>query len=378
MAVVLSKLELRVFVEPIFSVIIPTFNIENCVVECLRSIETQTLSKEKFELIVIDDCSTDKTCVKVKNFLKNSPVKSQFLRHSVNKGPGIPRNTGVGLSRGDFLIFVDGDDCLPANCLEEIEKIISDDPKNIDAVAYNWDYLSTEPLYDERPYDTELIAQKRGEGSVGQRKDLDLALLPQVERVKLFLAMEMDGSVIYTAIKRSVFKENNIFFYPGLHEDIDVIYKVYWHCRVIKGIQKPLYYKRDREGSIVRTISKEHIEGYHRSWNEIGGFTKLNVLPSKWDAYLGCFVSGITGAVAIIILKIFNSFHEDKVARAKLYEYAYECYLKYYECFVRDSVLPEKTYYDCVAREFLSVYANNHKSFQDKERMVSIAVDRFR
>ena len=377
MAVVLSKLESRGIVEPIFSVIIPTFNIENCVVECLRSIETQTLSKEKFELIVIDDCSTDKTCVKVKNFLKNSPVKSQFLRHSVNKGPGIPRNTGVGLSRGDFLIFVDGDDSLPANCLEEIEKIISDDPKNIDAVAYNWDYLSTEPLYDERPYDTELIAQKRGEGSVGQRKDLDLALLPQVERVKLFLAMEMDGSVIYTAIKRSVFNENSIFFYPGFHEDIDVIYKVYWHSGIIKGTQKSLYHKRNRAGSIVRTISKAHIKGYHRAWGEIGKFTKLNVSPGKWDTYLSCFISGITGAVAIIVIKIFNSYPEDRDKRARFYEYAYECYLHYYERFVRDRVLPKKTYYDSVARELLTVYADKNKSLEDKEGMVSSAVTRF-
>jgi poly(ribitol-phosphate) beta-N-acetylglucosaminyltransferase len=364
--------------EPIFSIIIPTFNIEHYIVECLQSIEAQTLSREKFELIVVDDCSSDDTCVKVNNLLKNSTLKSQFRRHSENKGPGIPRNTGLDLAKGDFLLFVDGDDCLPSNCLEELEKIVNEAPKSMDAISYNWDYLSNNSLCGERSSDKGLVAQRRGKPLVGQRRDLDLALLPQIERVKLFLGMGMDGSVIYTAIKKSIFRENDIFFYPGFHEDIDVIYKVYWHCRVIKGIQKPLYYKRDREGSIVRTISKKHIEGYHRSWNEIGSFTKLNVLPGKWDAYLGCFVSGITGAVAIIILNILNSFHEDKVARAKLYEYAYECYLKYFECFVRDSVLPEKTYYDCVAREFLSVYANNHKSCEDKERMVSTAVERFR
>jgi poly(ribitol-phosphate) beta-N-acetylglucosaminyltransferase len=363
-------------VEPVFSIIIPTYNLELCIVECLQSIEAQTISREKFELIVVDDCSSDDTCIKVNDFLKNSTLKSQFRRHSENKGPGIPRNTGTDLARGVFLLFVDGDDFLPANCLEELEKIVSGAPHDMDAVAFNWDYLKTNSMCDGSPSDKRFVIQGRDKPSIGQRRDLALALLPQVERVKLFLGMGMDGSVIYTAIKRSVFKEYNIFFYPGLHEDIDVIYKVYWHCRVIKGAQLPLYYKRDREGSIVRTISKAHIDGYHRSWNEIGSFTKLKVSQDQWGTYLSCFVSGLTGAVAIIILKIFNSFPEDKSARAKLYEYAYECYLRYYQCFVRDGDLPQKTYYDNVAGEFLSVYADKQKSFEDKEHMLSSAVNR--
>jgi poly(ribitol-phosphate) beta-N-acetylglucosaminyltransferase len=369
-------MERGIIVEPIFSIIIPTYNLEHFIVDCLQSIEAQTINREKFELIVVDDCSSDDTCIKVNELLKNSSLKSQFRRHSTNKGPGIPRNTGIDLARGVFLLFVDGDDFLPANCLEELEQIVNEAPHDMDAIAYNWDFLKTSSSCDESPSDKGLVGQRRDKPSVGQRRDLDLALLPQIERVKLFLGMGMDGSVIYTAIRRSVFKENNIFFYPGLHEDIDVIYKIYWHCRVIKGTQLPLYYKRDREGSIVTTISKAHIEGYHRSWNEIGNFTKLKVSQDQWGACLSYFISGITGAVAIIILKIFNSFPEDKITRKKLYEYAYECYLKYYQYFVRDEDLPQKTYYDSVAGEFLSFYADKQMSFEDKEHMVSSAVNR--
>ena len=360
----------------IFSIIIPTYNLENCIVECLQSIEAQTISREKFELIVVDDCSSDNTCKNIYEFLKNSTLKSQFRRNSKNRGPGIPRNTGIDLARGDFLLFVDGDDFLASNCLEELERVVSEATHDIDAVAYNWDYLETNSLCDDSPSEMGLVAQRRDKPSVGQRRDLDLTLLPQIERVKQFLGMGMDGSVIYTAIKRSVFKENNIHFYPGFHEDIDVIYKVYWNCRVIKGIQSPLYYKRDREGSIVRTISKAHIDGYYRSWNEVGKFTKQRVTQEQWETYLSFFASGITGAVAIKTLKILNSFPEDKGTRAKLYEYAYECYLKYYQCFVRDADLPNKTYYDKVAGEFLSFYADKQMSFENKEHMVSSAVNR--
>ena len=369
-------MEREVIAVPIFSIIIPTYNLEHYIVDCLQSMESQTINREKFELIVVDDCSSDDTCIKVNDFLKNSTLKSQFRRHSTNKGPGIPRNTGIDIARGVFLLFVDGDDFLPANCLEELERIVSEAPHDLDAVAYNWDFLKANSSWDKSSSGKELLAQRRNKPSAGQRRDLDLALLPQTERVKQFLGMGMDGSIIYTAIKRSVFKENNIFFYAGFHEDIDVIYKIYWHCRVIKGTQLPLYYKRDREGSIVRTISKAHIEGYHRSWNEIGNFTKLKVSQDQWDTYLSYFISGITGAVAIVILKIFNSFSEDKSTREKLYEYAYECYMKYYQCFVRDEDLPQKTYYDRIAGEFLSFYADKQMSPEDKEHMVSSAVNR--
>ena len=59
----------------IFSIIIPTYNLENCIVECLQSIEAQTISREKFELIVVDDCSSDNTCKNIYEFLKNSTLK---------------------------------------------------------------------------------------------------------------------------------------------------------------------------------------------------------------------------------------------------------------------------------------------------------------
>ena len=178
--------------EPVFSIIIPTFNIENCIVECLQSIGAQTLNREKFELIVVDDCSSDDTCAKANEFLKNSDLKSEFRRHSANKGPGMPRNTGIGLAKGNFLLFVDGDDCLSANCLEELEKIVNEGPKHMDAIAYNWDYLSTNSLCDESSSGKGIISQRKGKPLVGQRRDLGLALLPQSERVKLFLGMGME------------------------------------------------------------------------------------------------------------------------------------------------------------------------------------------
>tara|TARA_B100000686_G_C16695597_1_gene920306 strand:- start:77 stop:1144 length:1068 start_codon:yes stop_codon:yes gene_type:complete len=337
--------------EPLFSIIIPTFNLEPYITDCLESIESQTISKESFELIIVDDCSSDATCSKVTDFFKTSTIKSQFHQLPDNQGPGAARNVGVNLANGVFLIFVDGDDCLSNNCLEEIEKVIILSSHDVDAIAYNWTYLEIE---EPDPNPTLKLKNLNG-----QRRDLNLALLPTLDRVKSYLGMNMDGSVIYTAIKKNILHNNHILFLPGLHEDIDAIFKIYWNCNVIKGVKKPLYLKRDRAGSIIRTLSEAHITGYHRAWNEIGNFTKERVSAAQWDDYRGYFFSGITGAIAIVILKISSSFSGDKQTREKMYEFAYKCYLQFYHCFVKDRALPQKTNYDRIAFKFLEVYKTN-------------------
>jgi poly(ribitol-phosphate) beta-N-acetylglucosaminyltransferase len=341
--------------KPQFSIIVPTFNLELYITECLASVESQTIKKENFELIIVDDCSSDTTCSRVSDFLKNSAIKSQFHQLPKNQGPGAARNAGINFAKGTFLIFVDGDDYLSNNCLEEIEKVINMYPNDVDAIAYNWAYLENEETGTNiHPLN-------------GQRKDLNLALLPTLDRVKSYLGMNMDGSVIYTAIRKSIFLNNHIEFLPGLHEDIDVIFKVYWNCKVIQGIEKSLYFKRDRIGSIVRTLSEAHITGYHRAWNEIGNFTKEKVSTTQWDTYLSCFLSGITGAVAIVILKIFHSSPDDKRLRERLYEFAYECYLQFYHGFVKGRELPQKTNYDRIAAKFFEVYKTNQSLIGKRE-----------
>jgi glycosyltransferase involved in cell wall biosynthesis len=344
---------------PLFSIVVPTFNLDSYITDCLASIESQTISKENFELIIVDDCSTDNTCSNITDFLRKTTIPSQFHKLPNNQGPGSARNIGIHYAKGVFLIFLDGDDCLSDNCLAEIKKLITECPHDIDAIAYDWTYLETR---EPNIHCTNKIRPLNG-----QRRDLHLALLPTLDRVKSYLGMNMDGSVIYTAVRKSVLQNNNILFLPGLHEDIDVIFKIYWNSNIIKGIKKNLYLKRDRAGSIVRTLSEAHIMGYHRAWNEIGSFTKKEVSTAQWDTYRSYFFSGITGATAIVILKILHSYPDDKRLRERLYEFAYECYLQFYHGFVKGRELPQKTNYDRIAAKFFEVYKTNQSLIGKRE-----------
>ncbi len=101
------------------SVIIPTYNEEKDIGECLKNLEEQTY--KNFEVIIVDDGSTDKTVEIVKTFKK---VKLILGEH---KGPGASRNLGSKKARGKILIFIDADMTFDKNYLKNLIKPILDD-----------------------------------------------------------------------------------------------------------------------------------------------------------------------------------------------------------------------------------------------------------
>ena len=103
---------------PAISIIIPMYNVEKYVGECLDSILAQTFTD--YEVIAVDDGSTDKTCEVVESYLPRFNGKLQLIRSEKNSGGhvGIPRNTGMRYAIGDYLYFMDSDDAMLDNALE--------------------------------------------------------------------------------------------------------------------------------------------------------------------------------------------------------------------------------------------------------------------
>ncbi|MBI5974450.1 glycosyltransferase family 2 protein [Staphylococcus canis] len=106
--------------KPMFSIIVTTYNNEQSIIKAIQSITTQTIDKDKYEIIVVDDNSTDNT-VHTINQLAVSNLKLIQLEHNTG-GPSIPRNTGMIHATGEFIYFLDGDDWLDATILERIHR----------------------------------------------------------------------------------------------------------------------------------------------------------------------------------------------------------------------------------------------------------------
>jgi glycosyltransferase involved in cell wall biosynthesis len=92
-------------VAPKVSVVIPTYNRAGMIKGAIQSVLSQTF--KSLELIVVDDCSTDKT-ERIVNSICDERIK--YIKHKTNKGASAARNTGMKASRGDYIAFLDSDD----------------------------------------------------------------------------------------------------------------------------------------------------------------------------------------------------------------------------------------------------------------------------
>jgi len=109
-----------------FSVVIATYNRARLLEECLGSLISQKYPNDRFEVIVVDDGSSDDTGDAVAAMKKGSPVSIRYLVQE-NQGPGLARNLGVSKATGKIIAFMDDDDTADENWLSDSLKHLDDE-----------------------------------------------------------------------------------------------------------------------------------------------------------------------------------------------------------------------------------------------------------
>lgn len=107
-----------------FTVVIPLYNKENYIENAIKSILSQTFTD--YEVLIINDCSTDKSVEKVTPFLSG---KVKLIHHEKNGGLSIARNSGIEHASTDYITFLDGDDVWKPDFLKTIHRLIIDFPE---------------------------------------------------------------------------------------------------------------------------------------------------------------------------------------------------------------------------------------------------------
>ena len=209
----------------LFSVIVPVYNSENYLMNCIDSILSQTY--QNIELILVNDGSTDNSLEICKAFAgKDSRVKL-FIQE--NRGQGSARNTGLLNSTGDFVLFVDADDSIEVDTVATHIDILYENP-NLDFIQY--------PIYMDYGTDRQYVVD-RPSGFLTKNDDF----------VKLALKdysiswIVCDKIFRRSAIEQMKFKENIKF------EDNYFMMQLLPQVNSIYLSTKGMYYYYFREGS---------------------------------------------------------------------------------------------------------------------------------
>ena len=212
---------------PLISVIIPGYNIQNYVEKCLQSIKNQTY--QNIEVILVDDGSTDRTGEIFDEFAKID-VRFKCI-HQVNKGVSAARNLGLKVSKGEWICFVDGDDYLDINTFNDIMSVIAND-KDIDAVMF--EYCTV--------YSNDLICGHALKGEYG-------IITNDQAMSNIYNCMPFSCAKLY---RRDLL--GNIEYKTEIYRGEDTIFavEVFRRAKKIYSTNKAYYYYVQTDGSAVR------------------------------------------------------------------------------------------------------------------------------
>lgn len=229
---------------PLFSVIVPVYNVEEYLEKCVQSVLSQSFGD--FELLLIDDGSTDSSLSICRAFSeKDLRVKTYFFE---NSGASGARNAGLDIACGDYVVFLDSDDFWNGDNLLALlaEKIGFDFPDAVLFGCTDWNMNTGQSVVSRTGFDDKALSSGRDEAMCYL---LSKKLIP--------------GGVYVFCSKRKVIEENKIRFKRGIQdEDYDYVLSVFSKCEKISAINEPLYtYRQGRGGSVTKSSSVALIRG---------------------------------------------------------------------------------------------------------------------
>lgn len=228
---------------PLFSVIIPVYNVEKYLNKCIDSVLIQEFSL--IEIILVDDGSSDNSPAICDEYAgKDQRVK---VIHKLNSGVSNARNVGINTAQGKYLIFLDSDDFWEGyNCLDNL--VVSIAKNKADIILFgtqDLDYVTNERRITRNRYDIEVIQSSR-EGALKS----------------LFKTRHFPRGVCVFAIKKEFIINNKLFFVDGIKsEDVDWLLNAFIHAKSFDAVNDAFHiYVNNRPGSSTSTADAKSVK----------------------------------------------------------------------------------------------------------------------
>ena len=281
---------------PLISVVIPVYNVEKYLEECVNSVLAQTY--KNIEIILVDDGSTDSSGEICDSYaLQNSNVQ---VIHQLNAGLSDARTAGFKKATGKYVYFLDSDDYIGENALEKLCLIAEADASDIV-------FFDAHSFLDESD---EEIRQNYKRKNIYNAKN----------GIEIFEEMQKNGefhsSVPLMLIKKDLFLVNNLSFISGIYyEDMAFTFEALCLAKKVSQCPECLYFRRYRKNSIM--TSKKNIKYFDSTvvlYKHILQFVKNNGLAEN---------NAAKKYLARISYNVFNNYNalskKDKKAASEIF-----------------------------------------------------------
>ncbi|MET9206302.1 CDP-glycerol glycerophosphotransferase family protein [Streptomyces bacillaris] len=289
--------------KPRISVIVPIYQVQSFLRECLDSILEQSF--RDIEVIAVNDCSPDR-CGEIVDEYAEADSRVRALHLPENVGLGLARNAGMEIARGDYLFFLDSDDTLTPGSLQLIADRLSD---TTDPDVLIFDYARTFWWGGVTRNSLASVFQSKGPEvfTAKQRPD--------------FLTLLM---VVWNKVYRREFIEQRGFeFPPGYYEDTPWTFPVLMAAERIAALDHVVvHYRQRRQGNILRTVSRKHFDIFDQ-YERVFAFIDSDPSLAEWRPQL--FTKMVDHFIAILA----KSNRVPDELRAEFFALAHRHYRRY-------------------------------------------------
>ena len=220
-----------------FIIVVPVFNVESYIEECVQSVIEQTFSE--WELLLIDDGSTDQSSVFCQAFAGKDSRIHYFYKE--NGGPSDTRNYGIKRARGQYLFFLDSDDFIAEFALESLYRECMDQ-KMPDVLLSEGEFL----------YSKNRITKKKSFNCVEYRG------ITGRNAVLKTMYITPNWGVFGKCYRLDYWRKHEFWFAKGrLGEDLEIIDRVVLEAETVSMVPMFYYYRISREGSLTSKINKK-------------------------------------------------------------------------------------------------------------------------
>lgn len=247
--------------EALVSIIIPVYNVEKYIEQCIDSVLNQTY--KNLEVILIDDCSDDNSL----NICKKKSIEDKrikVLQNKVNKGQGFTRNRGIDQAKGKYIYFLDSDDYIRNNLFENLIPYM--DKYNLEIC-----YFSANVLLDGEGLSWNADSyMKEHEYKINEGKEVFK---------ELFKNKEFSPSPCLFITNMELIKRNNLRYREGIiYEDNYFVFQLSIKSKKSYVVNEAYYIRRVRPGSTMTSTDKQmkRIYSYKMVLNDFYSVIDIN------------------------------------------------------------------------------------------------------